>query len=88
MSAFFSSGHVVDLIVIVMALEFIWLLRGKRVRTWPRVLDLALGFLPGICLLLALRAALVGADWPWVALALTASFPAHLLDLHRRQAAQ
>ena len=43
-----------------------------------------LAFLPGALILLAVRAALTGAGWPWVAAALAASFPAHLLDLRRR----
>jgi hypothetical protein len=36
-------------------------------------------------MLLALRAALTGLAWPWIALALAASFPAHLADLARRR---
>lgn len=87
MSNFFASGHVVDLVLAVMALEVAWLLRRRAARTRAGVMDVVLAFAPGICLLLALRAALVGADWPWVALALTASFPVHLLDLRRRRAA-
>lgn len=84
MSGFFSSGHVVDLILVVMALEAGWLLSRKGAWTGARVMDIVLAFAPGVCLLLALRAALIGADWPWVALALAASFPVHLLDLRRR----
>lgn len=83
-AAFFSSGHVVDLILIVITLEAIWLLRRREARTTRRIIDVALALAPGVCLLLALRAALVGADWPWIALALAASFPVHLLDLQRR----
>jgi hypothetical protein len=44
----------------------------------------ALRLLPGALMLLALRAALLGLCWPWIALALAASFPAHLADLRRR----
>jgi hypothetical protein len=40
--------------------------------------------LPGILLLLALREALTGANWVWVALWLTVSLPAHLADFWRR----
>lgn len=43
-----------------------------------------LALLPGFCLLMALRAALTGAGWPWIALWVTASLPAHMLDLYRR----
>lgn len=84
MGDFFSRGHVVDLILIIMALEAAWLLVRRRKDQPGRIVDIVLAFAPGVCLLLALRAALVGADWPWVALALTASFPLHLLDLRRR----
>jgi hypothetical protein len=40
--------------------------------------------LPGICLLLAVRAALAGAAWPWVPMTLAAALVAHLLDLRSR----
>ncbi|WP_010218336.1 hypothetical protein [Sphingomonas sp. PAMC 26621] len=46
--------------------------------------DAALRLLPGALMMLALRAALTGAAWWWIALALAASFPAHLADLMRR----
>jgi hypothetical protein len=80
-----STGRVVDLILVVVILE--WLVfpswsrrRGRRTSR----LGLALASLPGIFLLLALRAALDHADWRWIALFLAASFPAHLVDLWRR----
>ncbi|WP_242138624.1 MULTISPECIES: hypothetical protein [unclassified Sphingomonas] len=47
--------------------------------------DAALRLLPGAIMLLALRAALLGLAWPWIALALAASFPVHLADLGRRR---
>jgi hypothetical protein len=40
--------------------------------------------LPGAFLLLALRAALADAAWPWVPAALTAALVAHLIDLASR----
>jgi hypothetical protein len=46
--------------------------------------DIGLMLLPGIFLLVALRAALAGAAWPWVPSALTAALVAHLLDLRQR----
>lgn len=84
MSGFFASGHVVDLILVVMALEAAWLLSRKKTRTRGAVTEILLAFAPGVCLLLALRAALTGVEWWWVALAVAASFPMHLLDLARR----
>jgi hypothetical protein len=64
-----------------MLAEWGWL---TRARGW-RPDAAALRLLPGALLLLALRAALTGQAWPWIALALAASFPAHLADLARRR---
>lgn len=79
LSAFFASGHAADLVLVVLAAEALLLLRAGR-----SAIDIALLLLPGACMMLALRAALVGAPWPWIALALAASFPVHLADLIRR----
>jgi hypothetical protein len=49
-----------------------------------RYRGIGLMLLPGIFLLVALRAALAGAAWPWVPSALTAALVAHLLDLRQR----
>jgi hypothetical protein len=81
LEAFFSSGRAVDLVLVVMAAEAIWLVAGRR---WPAG-DAFIALLPGALLLLALRGALTGAAWPWIAAALAASFPAHLADLARRR---
>ncbi|MBI1250420.1 MAG: hypothetical protein GC189_02995 [Alphaproteobacteria bacterium] len=85
MEAWFLSGGGVDLVLLVLAIEFAVLLArapaGQRsAHAWTLVLALA----PGAFLLLALRAALSGADWTWIALCIAASFPFHLLDLRRR----
>lgn len=80
MSALFASGHAVDIVVAVMAIEAIFLI-GRRRADGATIM---LAFLPGLLILLAVRAALTGAGWPWVALALAASFPAHLADVRRR----
>ena len=81
LAGFFRSGHAVDLVLAVIVLEFAWLSVRRRGPMLDRILALA----PGACLLLALRAALTGAGWPWVALALAASFPFHIADLIRRR---
>ena len=82
MADFFSGGHVADLVLLVLALETALLLawhrrtgRGLRPRA---VLGLAL---PGVALVLALRFALTGMGWEWVAMALVGAFAAHLFDL-------
>jgi hypothetical protein len=82
MQAFFASGHAVDVVLAVIAVEAAWLVGTRRMSPWSAVLVLG----PGVFILLGVRAALVGADWWWVSLALLASFPLHLLDLRRRLA--
>ena len=84
MQRFFSSGHAVDLVLLVIAAEFAFLSlrRPRRPRAWlDRVLTLA----PGVCILLALRVALTGGAWPLVAAALALSFPFHIADVARRR---
>ncbi len=84
MTAFFAGGHAVDLVLAVLAAEFLWLnLRPGAPR--GRMLDRVLALAPGACLMLALRAALTSAPWPWVAAAVTASLPFHLADVARRR---
>jgi hypothetical protein len=79
-AAFFASGHAADVVLAVLALEALLLLRVGR-----RQDDVVLLLLPAALMMLGLRAALVGASWPWIALPLAASFPVHLADLlHRR----
>jgi hypothetical protein len=86
LNAFFASGHAVDLVLLVIVAEFAFLsLRPRRAGAQASIVDRLLALAPGVCLLLALRAALVGAGWMWVALALAASFPFHIADLVRRR---
>jgi hypothetical protein len=49
-----------------------------------RPVAVILMLLPGVCLMLAIRAALSGAAWPWVPAALAAALVAHLADLRER----
>ena len=79
MSSIFASGHAADLVLGVLVLEVLVLARSRGVVT------ALLAALPGACLILALRAALTGAPWPWVALWVSLSLPAHLADLARRR---
>lgn len=46
--------------------------------------DVLLLLLPGVFLMLALRAALEGAAWPWVPAALAGSLVAHIMDMRNR----
>ena len=80
MNILFAQGHAVDVVLVFMGLEFVWLIaRGRNPVT------VALTILPGACMMIALRAALTGAGWQLVALALTVSLPAHLADLRHRK---
>lgn len=75
----FASGHAVDIVLVVLLVEMIWLVaRGRG------AVDVVLMLLPAALILLGLRAALVGLDWPWIAIPLAASFPVHLVDVRRR----
>ncbi len=78
---FFARGHAADLVLFVLAVESVWL----KVRGWSfgRIAGL-IG--PAVFIVLALRAALVGADWWWVAILLALSLPLHLMDLRVRLA--
>jgi len=87
--ALFASGRVVDLALALMVLEAagLWAYRRARGLSFP-LADIAWNLAAGVCLLLALRAALTGADWMWVALFLTAALVAHIGDFRRRLAAR
>lgn len=53
-------------------------------RGW-RASDVATMLLPAVLMMVALKAALTGAHWAWIAVPLTASFPIHLADMRKRQ---
>lgn len=85
MQELFSSGRVVDLIIVFMVVEAIALMLGRGLFARKLAIgDIASLLLPGLALLLALRAALVGAEWITIALWLLAALVAHLADLRRR----
>jgi hypothetical protein len=73
----FASGRIVDAVLALTVLEGLLLL-------WRGRADLMATLLAGLALLAALRLALAGAAWPWLALALLAALAAHLADLARR----
>lgn len=80
MKALFESGHAVDIVLVFMALEAVLLIaRGKPPRT------AILTILPGAAMMLALRSAMTGASWQWIAFWLTVSLPLHLADLRHRR---
>ena len=85
MTSLFATGRIVDLILAFTAIEAILVVVYHR-RTGRGVAPAEfLGNLPsGIWLLLALRCALAGVWWGWIALCLVGSLAAHLADLRRR----
>lgn len=82
MNWLFESGHAADIVLAVLLAEYLWL-TGAKGRGAGEVAAL---LLPAALMIVALRGALTGADWPWIALPLAAAFPVHILDLARRGA--
>lgn len=83
MREFFASGHAVDVVLAVLVAEALWLrFRGVY---WPDITGM---ILPAVLMMIALRAALTGEDWPMIAIPLTLAFPVHLYDLRRRKMLQ
>jgi hypothetical protein len=79
-AAFVTSGYIADIVITFMAVEAFALIVFLRRPTLPTLATL----LPGMFMMLALRAALTGAGWEIVAIWITASLPAHLADLWLR----
>ncbi len=85
MGALPHSPHIVDVVLLVLVAEIVVMTLFRPYGTaTARLSRLSTAALPGILLLLALRAALGQAGWGWILLCLAASFPAHLIDLWRR----
>jgi len=81
----FESGHAIDFILAVVALEILGLYAWRRrTRRGLPLRDVIGQLSAGVFLLLAVRCALVDAGWYWTASFLTLSLPAHALDLARR----
>lgn len=81
-ASLFSSGHAIDIVLGFVAVEALLLAFWKK---WGGA-EILGALLPGVFLLLGVRAALTDAPWFVVSLWITASLPAHLLDLRRRAA--
>lgn len=81
----FPSSRIIDFILIWTAIEAMLLVAffNKTGRGVPPV-DLLANLAAGAFLMLALRGALVSAQWQWIAASLLGSFLAHLLDLRLR----
>jgi len=84
-SELFLSGRIADIVLVFMAVEAIALVfYNVRTGRGPRPLDMLPALLAGVCLALALRAAMVGAGWGWIAFSLTGALAAHVVDVVRR----
>jgi hypothetical protein len=87
LAALFESGAIVDAILLLMILQGLGLKilhqYGWRIMS---PVDYLFTALPGAFLLLALRAALVNAEWFYIAASLLAAFCLHWSDLVRRSA--
>jgi hypothetical protein len=79
MNDLFSSGHAADIVLVVLAIEALWL--KSRGMAFATILS---ALLPAAFIILALRAALTGVDWPYIAVPLALSFPIHMLDMRFR----
>jgi hypothetical protein len=86
MKELFDSGHVIDVIFFLVFLEavFIAVYRGKTGRG-VKLREVGASLLTGVFMLLALRCALVGERWPWIATWLLFALIAHLADLSGRR---
>ncbi len=85
MAEAFADGWIVDIILGLMALEAVALIALRRMLGHgPSPLEIIVSLAAGLCLLIALRAALTGGPWPIIAAALAASLVAHLTDLRLR----
>jgi hypothetical protein len=78
-----ESGNAVLLMIAIILVEIIVLAFVLKARSR----SIIIGLIPGLCLMLALRAAILGQDAVWIGLWLTASLPAHLIDLYGRMRA-
>ncbi len=75
-----ASPHLIDVILVLTLLEAIAVVACGGVTA----IAMARMLLPGVFLLLALRAALAGAAWPWIPASLAASLLTHIVELRSR----
>ncbi len=80
-----TSGRIVDVIIALVLIEAAALfIYHRQTGHGPAPEQITPTLLSGLCLMVALRAALTGASWIWIALGLTISLIAHLIDLRQR----
>jgi hypothetical protein len=82
----FASGHVVDIALVFIAVEFVVLtLRVPKGARGARIVTLVHALGPGVCLMMGLRCALIGTSPLWIAFWLAASLPLHIWDVVSRR---
>lgn len=85
MAELFASGRIVDLIIALIVVEAAALVALRRTRRrGPDVASVIAMLVPGVFLLLALRAALTAAPWTTISLWLAAALVAHIADVAHR----
>ncbi len=85
MQPLFSAAGLIDFVIVATLLEWAALLLvWRRSRRGLDPATLAWTLLPGLCLLLSARSALLGLPWYSVAMLLSLAGLAHLIDLKRR----
>ncbi len=75
-----NGGGAVGLVIATVVAEMLVLGFGMKGRAGP----ILIGLIPGLCLILALRAAILGHGALWIMIWVTASLPFHLIDLYQR----
>lgn len=85
MQDLFASGRIIDIIAVLVLVELAALaihhyVTGRGLDPRAILANLA----AGLSLMLAVRAALVGAEWTWIAGCLIAALIAHVADLASR----
>jgi hypothetical protein len=80
MAEWIHSGWAITLILAIVLVEGLALLLVFKRRSFPLLISL----LPGACLMLALRSALIGESATIIAFWLTTALPLHLADLTLR----
>lgn len=83
MADLFATGRIVDILLLFVAIE-VAVLYALRRRIGLDVPQILANVAAGLFLMLALRVALTGGSWTWIAAALFAALLAHAADLATR----
>ncbi len=80
-----ASGRIVDVVIAVTIVEAVMLIAlHRRTGRGLAPADVLGTLAAGLCLMLALRAALTGAAWGWIVLWIALSGVFHAIDMARR----